>query len=113
MEEVLVPSAEPAARKLTEQERIKVTEFINSKAAAPNDACAVCQSPHSLVAETAYTLSTLPADGALFSNQQMPLLATVCMECGFVRLFSEVVLRDRMGSPQLPGTRAFGEPSGN
>lgn len=70
----------------------KVVDFINRKAVSPNDACPVCGSPKNTVAHTAYKIEAQPAEGVPFSGVQMPLFATVCFDCGFVRLFSELIV---------------------
>lgn len=87
------PAIEPKARLLGLHLTNQVTEHINQKATSPTDNCPVCSSPENIVGPTVYSLTTLPAEGTPFTDQQMPLFATVCMNCGFVRLFSELVLQ--------------------
>ena len=71
----------------------KVTDHINRLAVAPNDACAVCGHPHNMVASTYYRLTAQPDEEVVASNTVMPLVATACYNCGFVRLFSEILVR--------------------
>jgi len=84
----------------------KVVEFINRKAVSPNDACPVCGSPKNTVAHTAYKIEAQPAEGVPFSGVQMPLFATVCFDCGFVRLFSEMIVNHLIEQEEASKTTA-------
>ena len=109
---VLPPAIEPNARVLDQDLVTEIVQHINEKATAPNDACPVCSSPKNFVASTLYSLATVPAENAPFSNQHMPLYATVCMDCGFVRLFSELRTQQLIKADHVE-TLADGEASGD
>lgn len=68
--------------------RDDITAHINRKAVAENDACPVCGSPRNIVAETPYYAPVPPADPKKLENRIIPLVATICTSCGFVRFFS-------------------------
>jgi hypothetical protein len=71
----------------------KVIDHINEKSVAPNDECPVCGSPDNTVMSEPYQLSIRAKEGAIASGRFMPVITTVCRNCGFVRMFNEIVLR--------------------
>lgn len=77
---------------LSQEYSERITEFINERAVAPNDECPVCGHFFNIVAPTPYTLTVQEAEGAVSSGREMPMLATVCHNCGFVRLFSRRIV---------------------
>jgi hypothetical protein len=81
--------------KLTDDERSETTDHINRKATNPDDACAVCGSPANYVVEDTYRLDVLTSIPVVASTFQ-PLVSTVCMNCGFVRLFNHNIVKNRI-----------------
>ena len=69
-----------------------VVQHINRKAVAPNDACPVCGSPLNMVADLGFKIAAKEAHGAVEGGREMPLLATVCRDCGFTRFFNRIVV---------------------
>ncbi|WP_288485812.1 hypothetical protein [uncultured Novosphingobium sp.] len=85
----------PSEIKLTDNERSEITDHINLKAVQPDDACVVCGSPANYVVEDTYRLDVLTSAPVLASTFQ-PLVSTVCMNCGFVRLFNHNIVKNRI-----------------
>lgn len=75
----------------------RVSDLINEKAVSPNDACPVCGSPNNTVTPDEYSVSVTASEGAVSSGRAMPVMATVCTNCGFVRFFSAIMLRELLG----------------
>ena len=89
---------EPVDRFRVAPERIsqayagEVTDHINRQSIAPDDACPVCGHWYNMVTFTPYQITALPQSEAVSSGEVMPVLATVCHNCGFVRLFNRAVV---------------------
>ena len=107
------------AEQLTPEYANEVTDHINRKATSPDDACPVCGHWYNMVTPTPYRVTALPTEDAFGSGQIMPVLATVCHNCGFVRFFSRFIVdgaieRHKSGEPPrfpekpLPGGQDCG-----
>ena len=98
-------------RSLTAEENSAVTDHINRKAAHPQDACSVCGSPLNLVAPSAYRL-TVQADAEGRTNSMMPVYVTACLNCGYIRMFSERIVQQHIedaaaaAAPEADGEKA-------
>jgi hypothetical protein len=98
-QESIVP-AKPTERGLTDDLRNEITHFINQKAVSPTDACPVCGHHFNLVGEDSYQVQVRMEPDTVFSTSFMPLFTTVCFNCGFVRFFSENIVREKMSEAQ-------------
>lgn len=75
----------------------RVVNFINDRA-IEDDPCPVCGSTANSVNDTEYSLLVQGKDdNPIASGGQMPLFATICHNCGFVRLFSKFQVEHNMG----------------
>lgn len=100
-----VPAQTVESVKLTPIEMAAITDHINRKAVAPNDACPVCGSPNNVVLDDVYRLSVL-LQGLAIGGEHQPIVTTVCNNCGFVRLFNRLVIdrvvQAEIGMPEPP-----------
>jgi hypothetical protein len=78
----------PKGDALSDEELLRANDWINEKAVSPTDACPVCGSPKNSVfpALTQVRVADVPSPGLL------PMVMTICRNCGFVRFFSAVVM---------------------
>lgn len=99
---------DPLDVKLTHEQNIRIVEHINRKAVSPDDACVVCGSRVNHVVESTYAVATIrmvPSVGGTY----MPLIATVCHDCGFVRFFNKIIVDNlvELHSQETQGTLAL------
>lgn len=90
----------PKVAELSEEFRNEVTQHINRKAVSPNDACPVCGSHFNVVDENVLQVPTRMVPDTIFSSSFVPVVTTVCLNCGFVRMFSENVIRGKLKQEQ-------------
>ena len=91
---------EVRTEKLEVQDLVRYTEFINLKSTQPNDGCLVCGSINSVVVQTVYRLDVM-MEPPVFDPSHMPIVAVVCRDCGFTRLFNRIIvdnITDQAGS---------------
>lgn len=69
-----------------------VVDHINKKAVSPNDACQVCGSHVTIVSDMPFKILVKEKEGAVDSGREMPLLATVCNNCGHARFFNRIIV---------------------
>lgn len=82
----------PEAKIISKEFGMDVVMHINRLATAENDACSVCGSRDNNVQGAELFLSVSPQIAGRPSPQFMPLLSTVCNNCGYVRLFSRLTV---------------------
>jgi predicted nucleic-acid-binding Zn-ribbon protein len=82
-----LPVPESTDIKLSVEEANHITDFINSKAAAPHDECTVCGSPLNFVSEYVWKMETQKV-GPTLGGRFQSLIATSCHNCGYVRFFN-------------------------
>lgn len=106
--DILVAPTDPGV--LTTDETNRYVDFLNRKALSPTDACPVCGHHLNLVNEYVFNIPTLGAPAPL-GRRSMPVFATVCYNCSYVRFFSRLVAdavmeAEAAESPELPLTPA-------
>lgn len=88
--------------KLSPAEHMMCVNWINEKAASPNDACAVCGSPDNSVGLDIFQVRAGPAPRTAGQGvPYIPSVITSCNNCGFIRFFNALVL-GLIPMPPLP-----------
>ena len=70
----------------------EIVEHINRMAIAPDDACPVCGDRMNIVSSVSFKMAVKEAKGAPDSGREMPLVVTICHNCGFTRFFNRNIL---------------------
>ncbi|WP_170566292.1 hypothetical protein [Ruegeria atlantica] len=81
----------------------RVSEKINEKAGGlENDKCPVCGSAHNTVLETEYSIPVGQTEPLVGIGPHVPSYATACLNCGYLRFFSKLILDRIIASEAAP-----------